>query len=99
MSEQIIESAILTTGEFVDAPPPNAQGRKASEEWKKVAADLAANPGLWRKVAENVNPSLAHRIKSGDMSAFVASDGTYEAVNRNTDPTTKRCDVWARFMP
>jgi hypothetical protein len=71
-----------TTVEFVDAPPPRAQGRKGI--WEDILGVLIANPGHWARIrvcesseradstVQNLNQRKVIIPKANDNWEFVA---------------------------
>lgn len=55
--------------------PPD---RRLSVDWWQKAREVDAADGEWLLVAEDVSGGVAHRIKTGQMSAFRPA-GAYDA--------------------
>lgn len=94
--EPVLEAA------FTEAPPERRRAGGRQSPWEEIAADLRANPGLWRPIAIEAPSSLVAKIKSGRIGGFQVPDGQvgmFDAVLRDIDPLTKRGTIHAAYFP
>lgn len=81
-------------------PPPSLRdgaGRKRSDRFSDVAAELRAHPGRWaviEEAAERKQSALANHIRQGAILAF-APAGDFDAVSRRVGGSNR---VYACFL-
>jgi len=78
-----------------DPPGSTGSGKRPDPKYIKIAEKLKADPGNWYKIAEGVQwPELSHRIKRGDIKAFLPP--------RSFDATARRVNsaftIYARYV-
>ncbi|GAA0550089.1 hypothetical protein GCM10010172_35210 [Paractinoplanes ferrugineus] len=85
-----------------EEPPPsthtrNMDGAPPSPAWQEVADQLRQRCGEWALVVENAGatPSLATRIRNGEMAAFRPA-GDFEAASRQR--AGEPAKVYVRYL-
>lgn len=81
-----------------EEPPPRASNTPGrTTKWRKIAAELKANPGRWAVVDTKANQHLsaqsAYLINRGQLAGL--SPGEFEAVSRLVDGEAR---VYARYV-